>query len=81
MKKTYQIEDLDCAHCAALMETGIRKISGATEVTVSFLTQKRTNTADDGQFDEIMQEVRTTGKKIDHDATNCDYPANKTHRK
>lgn len=69
MKKTYQIEDLDCAHCAALMETGIRKISGVTDVSVSFLTQKLTITADDDQFDEIMQEVRKTCKKIEPDCT------------
>ena len=69
MKKTYQIEDLDCAPCAALMETGIRKITGVTDVSVSFLTQKLTITADDGQFDEIMQEVRKTCKKIEPDCT------------
>ena len=67
MKKTYQIENLDCAHCAALME--IRKISGVTDVSVSFLTQKLTITADDDQFDEIMQEVRKTCKKIEPDCT------------
>ena len=72
MNKTYQIEEHDCAHCAVLLETGSRKISGVTDVSVSFLTQKLTITADDGQFDEIMQEVRKTCKKIEPDCTICD---------
>lgn len=67
MKKTYQLENLDCAHCAALMETGIKKISGVTDASVNFMTQKLIITADDEQFDEIMQEVRKTCKKIEPD--------------
>lgn len=67
MKKTYTLQNLDCAHCAALMETGIRKINGVTDASVSFMTQKLTITADDARFDEIMQEVRKTCKKIEPD--------------
>ncbi|MCZ0860151.1 MAG: cation transporter [Methanocorpusculum sp.] len=67
MKKTYQLENLDCAHCAALMETGIKKISGVTDASVNFMTQKLIITADDERFDEIMQEVRKTCKKIEPD--------------
>ncbi|MCZ9313324.1 MAG: cation transporter [Methanocorpusculum sp.] len=67
MKKTYQLENLDCAHCAALMETGIKKISGVTDASVNFMTQKLIITANDERFDEIMQEVRKTCKKIEPD--------------
>lgn len=66
MKKTYTLQNLDCAHCAALMETGIRKTNGVTDASVSFMTQKLTITAD-ARFDEIMQEVRKTCKKIEPD--------------
>lgn len=67
MKKTYTLQNLDCAHCAALMETGIKKINGVSDASVSFMTQKLTITADDASFDEIMQEVRKTCKKIEPD--------------
>jgi len=67
MKKTYNLQNLDCAHCAALMETGIRKISGVSDASVSFMTQKLTITADDARFDEIMQEIKKTCKKIEPD--------------
>ena len=81
MKNPYQLEALDCAPSAPLMEPGIRKIPGVTAVSVSFLTQKLPITADDGQFDEIMQEVRKTCKKIAPAATIRDYPENKPPRK
>ncbi|MDR0981541.1 MAG: cation transporter [Methanocalculaceae archaeon] len=67
MKKTYNLQNLDSAHCAALMETGIRKISGVSDASVSFMTQKLTITVDDTRFDEIMQEVQKTCKKIEPD--------------
>ena len=40
MKKTYNLEDLECANCAAKMEEGINKLPGVTSATVSFITQK-----------------------------------------
>ena len=39
MKKTYRIEDLDCAHCAAKIEDAISRLDGVTSVRVNFLTQ------------------------------------------
>ena len=38
MKKTFALEDLDCANCAAKMEEGIKKIPGVNDATVSFMT-------------------------------------------
>ena len=42
MKKNYKLKDLDCAHCAAKMETAIKKIKGVNDATISFMTQKLT---------------------------------------
>ncbi len=47
MRKTYRLEDLDCANCAAKMETAIRKLPGVKDASVSFLTQKMIIEADD----------------------------------
>ena len=52
MKKTFKLIDLDCANCAAKMETAIKKLPGVTDATVSFLTQKMTIEADD--VDAVM---------------------------
>ena len=55
MKKTFKLEDLDCANCAAKMETAIKKLDGVKNATVSFMTQKLTIEADDERFDEAVK--------------------------
>ena len=67
MKKTFKLEDLDCANCAAKMETAIKKIDGVHDATVSFLSQKLTIDADDARFDDIMKEVVKVCKKVEPD--------------
>ena len=67
MKKTYILEDLDCAHCAAKMEEDIKKIDGVSFANVNFIAQKLTIDADDERFDEIMKEVKALIKKIEPD--------------
>ena len=42
MKKTYLLNGLDCAHCAAKIEKGVADIGGVTNASVSFLTTKLT---------------------------------------
>ena len=67
MKKKFKLTDLDCANCAAKMESGIKKIDGVKDATVSFMTQKLTIEADDERFDEIMKEVAAVCKKVEPD--------------
>ncbi|MDE7228253.1 MAG: heavy-metal-associated domain-containing protein [Treponemataceae bacterium] len=67
MKKVFKLEDLDCANCAAKMESAIAKIDGVTSATVSFMTQRLTIEADDARFDDIMKEVVKTCKKVEPD--------------
>ena len=55
MKKTFKLEDLDCANCAAKMEAAIKKLDGVNSATVSFMTQKMTIEADDERFDEVVK--------------------------
>ena len=67
MKKKFKLMDLDCANCAAKMEDAIKKIDGVQDASVSFLMQKLTLTAEDGQFDDIVQKVVKTCKKVEPD--------------
>ena len=55
MKKTFKLEDLDCANCAAKMEAAINKLEGVQKATVSFMTQKLTLDAADERFDEVLK--------------------------
>lgn len=67
MKKTYRLVDLDCAHCAAKMETAINKIEGVKEANVNFLTQKMTVDIDDAVFDDTMKKIIKACRKIEPD--------------
>lgn len=67
MKKTFTLEDLDCANCAAKMEDGIRKLENVRSVTVSFISQKLILEADDNVFEEVLQKAVRLCKKIEPD--------------
>jgi copper chaperone CopZ len=67
MRKKYRLEDLDCANCAAKMETAIRKISGVNDANVDFMMQKLTIDADDASFDSIMDQVVKVCAKVEPD--------------
>ena len=64
MKKTYMLEDLDCANCAAKMEEAVKKIDGVKFASVNFLAQKMTLEADDEAFDEILKKAIKTIKRV-----------------
>lgn len=67
MKKSFVLEDLDCANCARKMEEAIAKIDGVVSVNVSFISQKMTIEADDTVFDDILKKVVKTIKKVEPD--------------
>lgn len=65
MKKVFQMEDLDCANCAAKMEEAIRKIPGVTYVSISFMAQRMTLEADDAVFDEVARKAAHACARVD----------------
>jgi copper chaperone CopZ len=67
MRKVFEIEDLDCANCAAKMEEAVRKIDGVTYVNISFIAQRMTLEADDAIFDEVAKKAAKTCAKVDSD--------------
>ena len=67
MKKTFKLIDLDCANCAAKMETAIKKLPGVTDASVSFMAQKMTVEADDARFDSIMKQIVKACTKVEPD--------------
>lgn len=66
MKKTFKLQDLDCANCAAKMENEINKLEGV-EATVSFMNQKLTVIASDEAFDDTMKKIVKLCKKVEPD--------------
>ena len=67
MKKTYALDELDCANCGLKMEEAVRKIEGVKSVNISFMTQKITLEADDADFDRVLKEAVKACKKVEPD--------------
>lgn len=69
MKKTIKLLNLDCGHCAAKIETAVKKIDGVTNVSVNFMNQKMILEVPDDKFDAILTEAKALIKKIEPDVT------------
>ena len=67
MKKSFVLEDLDCAHCAAKMEEKIKKLKGVISAEVSFLSGRLILEADDDCFDKLVREAAKICRKIEPD--------------
>ena len=65
MKKTYRLEDLDCANCAAKLEDAVSKLPGVDSARVNFLSQKMVLEADEAQLESILDGAKKAAKKID----------------
>lgn len=68
MKKTYMLEDLECANCAAKMEKAIQQIEGIKEASINFMTQKMVlDFEEEADMDSIMKLVKKAIRKVEPD--------------
>ncbi len=67
MKKTYVLEGLDCAHCAAKIETAVSKIEGVSAASVNFMTTKMVIEADVERMDAIEAAAIKAVRKLEPD--------------
>lgn len=67
MKKSFHIDNLDCANCAAKMERAIAKIDGVNHVSVNFIMARLTLEAEDGIFDEVLKKAEAKCRAVDAD--------------
>lgn len=67
MKRTYKLEDLCCANCAAKMETAINKLDSVDEAVINFMSQRFTLVADETCFDEVLDSAEKIIRKIEPD--------------
>ena len=68
MKKSFMLEDLDCANCAAKMERAVAALPGVKRATISFMAQKMVLDAQDDRFEEILAQAEDCIRKVD---SNC----------
>lgn len=69
MKRTFRLEGLGCANCAAKMEREISKLDGVKYATVNFLTTKMVIEADDDKMDGIIEEAGKIISRIESGVT------------
>lgn len=67
MKKTYMLEDLDCAHCAAKIEEAVGKLDGVSKSSVTLLTQKLVIEVEDEKAAAIGKEIKAVVGKYEPD--------------
>lgn len=67
MKKSFKIE-VDCANCANLVETEVKKVNGVKEASISFMTQKMKVEFEEGaDVDAVLTEMLKVAKKVEPD--------------
>ncbi len=67
MKKVINLEDLDCANCAAKMECAVKKVEGVTNANVNFMMQRMTVEIDSENPQAVLAEIKKVCKKVDPD--------------
>lgn len=69
MTKTFKLNQLGCANCAAKMERKISKLKGVNSAKVNFMFAKLTLDADDAKYDDIVDQVQDVISHIEPDCT------------
>lgn len=70
MRKTYQLEDLECANCAAKMERDISAFPEVSKCTITFMTSRMSITvADDADLDAVLDKAQKVMRSYEKDCT------------
>ena len=67
MRKSFKLDEIDCANCANKLQDALAKLDGVDSVSVNFLTQKLTLSAADDRFDEVLESVVKLTSEIEPD--------------
>jgi copper chaperone CopZ len=65
--KSFKLNGLGCANCAARMQDKIGKLDGVKSATVSFITTKLIIDGDNDKMEKIIESARIIIKKIESD--------------
>ena len=67
MRKSFKLDEIDCANCARKLQDELAKLDGVDAVSVNFMTQKLTLSAADECFDDVLDRVATLTARIEPD--------------
>lgn len=77
MEKTYRLDGLDCAHCAAKIEHAVQGIHGVKRANVDFMTTKMIIEAPEKEMPRICDEAEKTVHQFEPDVEMKDLTAPK----
>lgn len=69
MKRTFLLEDLDCAHCAQKIQDKVAKMDGVSSCTVTFLTQKMVYEVADDKDADVEKAMKKLVAEMEPDVT------------
>lgn len=70
MRKTYQLEDLECANCAAKMERDISAFPEVKKCTITFMTSRMSITVEDGaDLEDVLDRAQKVMRSYEKDCT------------
>ncbi|HIU23924.1 MAG TPA: cation transporter [Candidatus Coprovicinus avistercoris] len=67
MRKSFKLDEIDCANCANKLQDALAKLDGVDSASVNFLTQKLTLSAADDRFNEVFERVVKLASEIEPD--------------
>ncbi len=67
MKKSFMLEGLDCAACAAKIERMVSALDGVSGASVNFVTTKMVIEGDEAKFDQIIKSATKVVQKLEPD--------------
>lgn len=57
MRKSYKLDEIDCANCARKLQDKIAALDGVQDASINFMAQKLTLQAEDAEFDAVLERV------------------------
>ena len=67
MRKSFKLDEIDCANCALKLQDALARLDGVDQVSVNFLTQKLTLAATDERFDDVLARVGARAAELEPD--------------
>ena len=67
MRKSFRLDEIDCANCALKLQDALARVDGVRSVSVTFMTQKLTLEAEDARFDAVLDQVVKVAARVEPD--------------
>ena len=70
MRKSYELENLECANCAAKMERDISAFPEVKKCTITFMTSRMSITIDDdADLEDVLDRAQKVMRSYEKDCT------------